>query len=61
MKQKIEAIVLDFFKGDVLKAKQWMQTKNPLLGYLSPNDLINLGKARKLFRQVNCLLSEELP
>lgn len=46
------AVVIDmvekFFGGDVAKTILWFNTKNPMLGGLSPNDMIRLGKYENL-------------
>ena len=34
-------------------ARLWFETKNPMLGELSPNDLIELGKLDKVVEFVN--------
>lgn len=37
-----------FFKGDLAKTTLWFNTKNPLLGDLSPKDMIAYGRYEKL-------------
>jgi hypothetical protein len=44
-------LVADFFAGDVRKTALWFRTKNPLLGNLSPRDMIRYGRMEKL-RQI---------
>jgi len=44
-------LVADFFAGDALKTALWFRTKNPLLGELSPRDMIRYGRMEKL-RQI---------
>lgn len=44
------------FFNDIDKTYAWLKTKNPLLGDLSPLDLIKLGKGRKILKFViNCI------
>lgn len=43
------ARVTDFF-GDEAKARLWMRTPNPMLGDVSPNDMIAAGRYAKLRR-----------
>lgn len=56
-----ERLVLEFFKGDVDKMKMWFHTKNPLLGNITPNDMIKLGRYEKLLLWVKQQLSENEP
>lgn len=44
------ALVAQFFEGDVRKTQLWFQTKNPLLGNLSPRDMVRYGRHDKLRR-----------
>lgn len=50
-------IVNTFFKDDE-RTKLWMKTPNPLLGKLSPNDLMSLGREKKLRLFVENQLNE---
>ena len=43
-------LVAEFFDGDARKTRLWFQTRNPMLGDLSPRDLIRIGLHRKLHR-----------
>ncbi len=52
----VEASRNAFLAGCEHKQKyfiKWLQTKNPMLGYLSPIDLIKLGKEERLFSFIN--------
>ncbi len=51
-------LVAQFFLGDPLKTKLWFQTRNPLLGNLSPRDMIRYGRHDKLRRFVMDALAE---
>ena len=43
-------LVAQFFGGDVAKTALWFKTKNPLLGDISPRDMIRYGRYEKLRR-----------
>jgi hypothetical protein len=51
-------LVAQFFNGDVVKTGLWFRTKNPLLGNLSPRDMIRYGRYEKLRRFVMEALEE---
>lgn len=52
------SLVAQFFAGDVMKTSLWFKTKNPLLGNLSPRDMIRFGRYEKLRRFVMDALIE---
>lgn len=52
------ALVAQFFQGDITKTRLWFQTRNPLLGNLSPRDMVRYGRHEKLRRIVMDALSE---
>jgi len=41
--------VADFFRGDVNKTIQWFQLPNPMLGNISPRDMIRYGRFNRLY------------
>lgn len=43
-------LVASTFDGDVHKAATWFLTRNPLLGDVSPRDMIRLGRYERLRR-----------
>jgi hypothetical protein len=45
-------LVAQFFDGDVVRTALWFKTKNPLLGNISPRDMIRYGRYEKLQRFV---------
>ena len=56
------SLVAQFFEGDAVKTKLWFQTRNPLLGNLSPRDMIRHGRYEKLRRFVmDALVENGLP
>jgi hypothetical protein len=40
--------VARIFDGDVIKTALWFKTKNPLLGDISPRDMVRLGRYDRL-------------
>jgi hypothetical protein len=44
----IVGLVAGFFHGDVLKTALWFKMRNPLLGGLSPREMIEFDRAAKL-------------
>jgi hypothetical protein len=51
-------LVAQFFQGDAAKTALWFRTKNPLLGNISPRDMIRYGRYDKLRRFVMDALEE---
>lgn len=52
------ALVAQFFEGNVMKTQLWFQTENPLLGNISPRDMVRYGRHKKLRRVVIDALAE---
>ncbi|MBS0378113.1 MAG: hypothetical protein JSS29_06490 [Proteobacteria bacterium] len=50
-------LVWTFFQDDI-KTKLWLQTPNPLLGDLSPRDMLRMGRYNKLLRFVTQALDQ---
>ena len=55
------ALVAQFFGGDVGKTALWFRTRNPLLGDISPRDMIRFGRYAKLRQFVMDALEENRP
>ena len=51
-------LVAQFFQGDVAETALWFNTKNPLLGNISPRDMIRYGRYEKLRRFIMDALEE---
>jgi predicted nucleotidyltransferase len=51
-------LVAQHFRGDVVKTTLWFKTANPLLGNVSPREMIRLGRYDKLRRFVMEALEE---
>ena len=58
--EECEALVLDFFKGDADKAFLWFESPNPLLGMITPNAMIDMGREEKLLRLIKQQLAENV-
>lgn len=52
------ALVAQFFEGDVGKTALWFRTRNPMLGDISPRDMIRFGRHAKLRQFVMDALAE---
>ena len=53
-------LVAEFFDGDRLKTALWFKTPNPMLGNLSPRDMIRYGRYKKLLNFVQSALEENI-
>ena len=51
-------LVAQFFDGDARKTQLWFQTRNPLLGNISPRDMVRYGRHEKLRKVVMEALEE---
>ena len=51
-------LIAQFFGGDATKTALWFKTENPLLGKISPRDMIRYGRYEKLRRFVMSALEE---
>lgn len=64
LKERLEQIavtcslVAEFFEGDQLKTAMWFKTPNPMLGNISPRDMIRYGRYKKLLNFVQSALEE---
>jgi len=62
---RVWALVLEevarFFDGDAKKTALWFNIPNPLLGEVSPRDMILYGRARKLLQIVRDEISGDVP
>jgi hypothetical protein len=57
-KTTVEALVTDFFQGDQKKMKLWFASANPLLGGMSPQEMIAMGRGNKVFKFVKTQLEQ---
>lgn len=51
-------LVAEHFKGDVHKTVTWVTTINPMLGGITPRDMIRFGRFQKLFKFVMNAINE---
>ena len=55
----IAELVAQFFAGDVVKTALWFTTPNPLLGQISPRDMVRDGRRERLRQFVIDALNEQ--
>lgn len=55
---EIRALLREFFGNDPKKIELWLDTKNPLLGGLSPMEMVHVGREEKLLEFVKTSLAE---
>lgn len=51
-------LVAQFFKGDAVKTALWFKTPNPMLGGISPRDMIRFGRYQKLLKFILNAISQ---
>ncbi len=49
------------FNGDINKTIAWFRTQNPLLGDVSPRDMIRLGRYERLRKFIINAMTEDIP
>lgn len=54
-------LVAQYFGGDAAKTALWFRTRNPLLGDISPRDMIRFGRYTKLRQFILDALTENAP
>lgn len=54
-------LVAEYFNGDVEKTALWFKIKNPMLGGMSPRDMIRLGRYQKLIKLIQNALVGNTP
>jgi len=55
-------LVANFFAGDPDKTIAWFKAKNPLLGDVSPRDMIRLGRFERLRKFIiNAMIDKDRP
>jgi len=48
----IANLVAEFFAGDAQKVGLWFEIANPMLGNISPRDMIRIGRYKRLLNFV---------
>ena len=51
-------LVAGHFRGDAKKTTLWFMTPNPLLGGITPREMVRFGRYRKLFKFVANAIAE---
>lgn len=51
-------LVAEFFDGNLDRTVQWFRMPNPLLGYMSPRDMIRVGRFKKLLKFISTAIEE---
>lgn len=54
-------LVTEYFKGDLKKTTLWFRVKNPLLGNMSPIEMIRFGRYQKLLSFIQNARAGESP
>jgi uncharacterized protein (DUF2384 family) len=57
---RVYNLVNNFFNNDI-KANLFMKTKNPLLGNMSPVEMIIFGRTDKLIKVITSLIEDNKP
>jgi hypothetical protein len=52
------SLVAEFFGGDPTKTALWFKTRNPMLGDISPRDMIRFGRYSRLQRFVQDAMAQ---
>lgn len=55
------AIVAGHFEGDIDKTALWFRTPNPMIGDISPRDMIRFGRYKRLLKFVMEARDANLP
>lgn len=59
--QQVLKEIIEFFNYDKDKALVWYMTKNPLLGDISPFEMVKIGKGQKLMKFIRSQLDGNHP
>jgi len=54
-------LVAEYFEGNLEKTNLWLNLRNPLLGNISPHDMIRIGRYEKLHKFIQDALEGEAP
>lgn len=57
----IANMVAGIFDGDLAKASLWFRTKNPMLGDVSPRDMVRLGRYDRLRKFIITAIVDRTP
>lgn len=56
-----QKLVLKFFNQDMKKTTAWFGAPNPLLGEVSPNQMLEMGRHEKLLKFIESQLEGNVP
>lgn len=59
-KMELFPIIREFFNSSE-KANDWFDAKNPLLGNLTPNEMLLIGRHKKLRKFIENAIAENSP
>jgi len=65
LKERLEQIanicnlVAEYFNGDTQKTALWFKTVNPMIGEITPRDMIRFGRYKKLLKFITQARSEK--
>lgn len=59
--EEVIRLVSDFFRGNKTKTAAWLKTPNPMFGYVSPYEMIDMGRGATLLKWVRAALAENEP
>jgi hypothetical protein len=57
----IANMVANIFDGDIAKTELWFRVKNPMLGDISPRDMVRLGRYDRLRKFIVNAVIENMP
>lgn len=55
---EIHLLIIKFFNGRITRAMDWFDVVNPLLGNVTPNEMIKAGRAQRLLKWIKLTLAE---
>lgn len=56
----VAELVAEHFRGDIHKTALWFKIRNPLLGNMSPRDMIRFGRFEKVRKLIQDAMAEEM-
>lgn len=60
-RNEVIKLVVEFFDGNTDKAQIWMKAYNPMLGGVTPEFMIRIGRSSRLLKWVRHAISENKP
>jgi len=53
--------LFDFFDGDISLIATWLDTKNPMIGNITPLEMIKRGRAKRLVKMILAMKEGDFP